>query len=87
MKRVLRQSREAKNKEKYRQLRLGGARNLPQQNGHVPVVDKQRLEQGIRREIAIMKKCRHPHVVQLYEIIDDPLKNYVYLGACSIFTV
>ncbi|KAJ3361305.1 hypothetical protein GGF32_007615 [Allomyces javanicus] len=33
----------------------------------------------IRREIAIMKKLRHPNVVQLYEVIDDPSSDKVYI--------
>lgn len=37
-------------------------------------------EQKIRREIAIMKKCVHPHVVKLIEVIDDPNAKKIYLG-------
>ncbi|KAG0367791.1 hypothetical protein BGX24_003100, partial [Mortierella sp. AD032] len=36
-------------------------------------------EQKIRREIAIMKKCIHPHVVRLIEVIDDPTARKIYL--------
>ncbi|KAG0232400.1 hypothetical protein BGW42_008191 [Actinomortierella wolfii] len=36
-------------------------------------------EQKIRREIAIMKKCIHPHVVRLKEVIDDPNARKIYL--------
>jgi hypothetical protein len=28
-----------------------------------------------------MKKCHHLHVVQLYEAIDDPMSNKIYMGA------
>ncbi|CUG29234.1 calcium calmodulin-dependent protein kinase kinase beta isoform 2, putative [Bodo saltans] len=31
------------------------------------------------REVAIMKKLRHPHVVRLHEVIDDPSHNKLYL--------
>jgi serine/threonine protein kinase len=37
-------------------------------------------EQKIRREIAIMKKCIHPHVVALREVMDDPNSKKIYLG-------
>ncbi|KAF9519692.1 hypothetical protein BS47DRAFT_1079468 [Hydnum rufescens UP504] len=36
-------------------------------------------EKGIRREIAIMKKCHHKHVVRLREVIDDKLKKKIFL--------
>lgn len=35
-------------------------------------------ENSIRKEIAIMKKCRHPNVVQLFEVIDDPQQDKIY---------
>lgn len=37
-------------------------------------------EQKIRREIAILKKCAHPHVVKLREVIDDPASRKIYMG-------
>jgi serine/threonine protein kinase len=49
---------------------------------HTTVADKIRTkERQIKREIAIMKKLRHPHVVRLYEIIDDRLREKIYIGA------
>ncbi|KAJ3284034.1 hypothetical protein HK104_010125 [Borealophlyctis nickersoniae] len=33
----------------------------------------------IKREIAILKKCSHPHVVGLKEVIDDPGSEKIYL--------
>ncbi|KAG4304135.1 hypothetical protein PORY_002499 [Pneumocystis oryctolagi] len=36
-------------------------------------------EQKIRREIAILKKCIHPHVVLLKEVMDDPMSKKIYL--------
>ena len=47
--------------------------------------DKRRLgrlgtpEDRTKREVAILKKARHPNVVSLLEVIDDPNKNKVYL--------
>ena len=32
-----------------------------------------------KREVAILKKARHPNVVSLLEVIDDPTRNKVYL--------
>jgi len=42
--------------------------------------DPMEAEQKIRREIAIMKKCIHPHVVALREVMDDPNSKKIYLG-------
>jgi serine/threonine protein kinase len=42
--------------------------------GSNPYADK------LRREVAIMKKCDHPNVVRLREVIDDPASNKIYLG-------
>ncbi|KAL2405893.1 hypothetical protein ABEF95_009705 [Exophiala dermatitidis] len=36
-------------------------------------------EDRTKREVAILKKARHPNVVSLLEVIDDPSKNKVYL--------
>ncbi|KIS66692.1 uncharacterized protein UMAG_04755 [Mycosarcoma maydis] len=33
----------------------------------------------IRHEIAILKKLHHPHVVQLFEVLDDPAKDNLYM--------
>lgn len=35
---------------------------------------------NIKREIAILKKCRHPNVVYLHQVIDDPHNEKIYLG-------
>ena len=42
--------------------------------------DPMEAEQKIRREIAIMKKCIHPNVVALREVMDDPNSKKIYLG-------
>ncbi|PFH51565.1 hypothetical protein AMATHDRAFT_142422 [Amanita thiersii Skay4041] len=36
-------------------------------------------EHAIRKEIIIMKKCRHPNLVRLFEVIDDPQQDKIYL--------
>jgi serine/threonine protein kinase len=33
----------------------------------------------MQKEVAIMKKCRHRNIVALYEVIDDPAANSLYL--------
>ena len=33
----------------------------------------------VKREIAIMKRLSHPHVLRLYEVMDDPKVNKLYL--------
>lgn len=40
-------------------------------------------EHGIRREITIMKKCQHPNLVRLFEVIDDPQQEKIYISECQ----
>jgi len=42
--------------------------------------DPNEQENKIKREIAIMKKCLHPNIVNLIEVIDNPDSQKVYLG-------
>ena len=35
--------------------------------------------EAVLREIAVMKKLHHPNVVKLYEVIDDPERDELYL--------
>ncbi len=32
------------------------------------------------REIAVMKKLDHPNVVKLFEVLDDPEQDNLYMG-------
>ena len=34
---------------------------------------------GVRHELAVLKKLRHPNITQLHEVIDDPMRNKLYL--------
>ncbi|KAH0543620.1 hypothetical protein FGG08_002058 [Glutinoglossum americanum] len=36
-------------------------------------------EDKVKKEVAILKKCRHPNVVSLLEVVDDPAKKKVYI--------
>lgn len=68
--------------EKHRRLQQG---HLPKSPQAVPMADKvNHTEAKIRKEIAIMKKLRHPHVVRLYEVIDDRMREKIYIGVCSL---
>ncbi|THH29612.1 hypothetical protein EUX98_g4585 [Antrodiella citrinella] len=54
-------------------------KNLPH-SPHTPVTDNLgSTEHKIRKEIAIMKKCNHAHVVRLREVIDDKLSEKIYM--------
>ncbi|KAJ2368633.1 hypothetical protein IW150_005358, partial [Coemansia sp. RSA 2607] len=57
-----------------RRLRLGApARTLGNTR-----IDMEKMEK-VKREIAILKKCRHPNVVRLREVIDDAHARRIYL--------
>lgn len=46
------------------------------------IKDKKDIER-ISREIKILKKVRHPNVVQLYEIIETETELYLIMEYCS----
>lgn len=37
------------------------------------------LAETLRREVAVMKKLRHPNIVTLWEVIDDPKAQQLYM--------
>lgn len=37
-------------------------------------------ENSVRREIAVMKECRHPNLAKLLEVIDDIREDKIYLS-------
>ncbi|KAJ1814500.1 hypothetical protein LPJ75_002745, partial [Coemansia sp. RSA 2598] len=57
-----------------RRLRLGANTRV---HGNVRI-DMEKMEK-VKREIAILKKCRHPNVVRLREVIDDAHARRIYL--------
>ncbi|KAF9232951.1 kinase-like domain-containing protein [Melanogaster broomeanus] len=68
-----------RNNPRAEKLNLLRRKNLPT-SPHTPLTDKlSSLEQKIRKEIAIMKKCRHGHIVRLLEVIDDKLNERIYM--------
>ena len=40
--------------------------------------------QEVLVEIAIMKKLNHPNVIKLYEVLDDPQNDKLYMGMIVI---
>jgi serine/threonine protein kinase len=38
----------------------------------------------LKREIAILKKCRHPNVVRLREVIDSPASKKIFMGESRV---
>jgi len=38
----------------------------------------------LRIEIAILKKCDHPNVVRLVEVLDSPESDKIYLSSFSL---
>ena len=53
-------------KERMKKSKFSGASN------------SQAMEE-VKAEIAIMKKLNHPHVLRLFEVMDDPNVNILYL--------
>ncbi|KAI8379126.1 kinase-like domain-containing protein [Radiomyces spectabilis] len=45
-----------------------------------PLLQNRENEQKVRREIAILKKCSHPHVVKLLQVIDNPASRKIYMA-------
>jgi [calcium/calmodulin-dependent protein kinase] kinase len=36
--------------------------------------------QDVQREIAVMKKIKHPNVIRLLEVIENPNTDKIYMG-------
>ncbi|KAI8883007.1 kinase-like protein [Backusella circina FSU 941] len=65
-------------KNRRRQMGYSLLRGHSQLQNGEPISEEN--EQKIRREIAILKKCSHPNVVRLYEVIDDPTSRKIYMA-------
>ncbi|GAC98341.1 likely protein kinase [Pseudozyma hubeiensis SY62] len=66
-----------------RGMQRPGNRSDPTKGGPNPKQDEQDEAKDpltlIRHEIAILKKLHHPNVVQLFEVLDDPTKDNLYM--------
>jgi calcium/calmodulin-dependent protein kinase kinase 2 len=60
---------------KRRMFRKGGLARSPK---GAPIIGRDPLE-DLKREIAILKKLEHPHIVKLFEVMDDPHHDIVYM--------
>lgn len=58
-------------------LRRAGPRRGPP--GRVAAANNNPLDL-VRGELAILKKLNHPYVVKLYEVLDDPNTDSLYMG-------
>lgn len=41
------------------------------------------MSEKVRREIAILQKCTHPHIIRLFEVIDTPSDIFVVMEYVS----
>lgn len=46
-------------------------------------VERERMEEKVRREIDILRLCRHAHIIRLYEVIDTPSDTFMILEYAS----
>lgn len=68
--------------DKMKMLRKSAIQASP----HTPITDRiATAEHKIKKEIAIMKKCRHAQIVRLLEAIDDRTKMKIYMGQSALY--
>jgi serine/threonine protein kinase len=61
---------------------------LPSSPAHVRLTDRLgSTEQKILKEIAIMRRCAHPNIVQLLDVIDDKMNEKIYMGESALVIV
>merc|ERR1719213_466251 len=54
----------------------------------VKILERERIKEvadveRVAREIHILKRVRHPHIIQLYEIIETPTQLFLIMEYCS----
>jgi [calcium/calmodulin-dependent protein kinase] kinase len=74
----LRQGPKGRPKKPPKRAKSDGAPLTPQAGGEHPGEEKDALYL-IREEVAIMKKARHPNLVGLVEVLDDPEEDSLYM--------
>lgn len=67
-------------KNRRRQMGYSLLRGSQHQPGGQQQHPSKENELKIKREIAILKKCNHPNVVKLREVIDDPASRKIYMA-------
>ena len=62
-------------------LRAGGLSNGHGGEQHSASSRRPPMDDKLQTEIAIMKRCSHPNIVRLREVINDPKAQKVFFGA------
>lgn len=65
-----------------------GTHRLTREKVAIKILEKSRITdvtdvERVAREIHILKLIRHPHIVQLYEIIETPMQLYLIMEYAS----
>lgn len=63
--------------------RRRGSSNIRSRQGGGQGAQQNHLAETLRREVAVMKKLRHPNIVTLWEVIDDPKAQQLYMIQAS----
>ncbi|CEI88774.1 hypothetical protein RMCBS344292_03152 [Rhizopus microsporus] len=66
--------------KKNRKRQMGYSLLRGNNNNNICLLASKENELKIKREISILKKCRHPNVVQLIEVMDHPESRKLYMA-------
>ncbi|CAN0043269.1 unnamed protein product [Scytosiphon promiscuus] len=64
---------------KVMEKRRRGSSSIRSRQGGGQGAQQNHLAETLRREVAVMKKLRHPNIVTLWEVIDDPKAQQLYM--------